>query len=79
MARYSLFRKNIEPRCAYCARANPLDGEHATCKRRGVVALGDHCRAFKYDPLRRVPPKPAVLRGSFTGADFELEGRDEEN
>lgn len=79
MARYTLFRKNIEPRCAYCARAGTLDDERATCKRRGIVSLSDHCRAFKYDPLRRVPPKPAVLRGSFTDADFELEGRDEES
>lgn len=77
MARSPLFRKNIEPRCVYCARANPLDDHSATCKRRGIVSLGDHCRFFKYDPLRRVPPKPAVLRGTFTGADFELEGDDE--
>lgn len=74
MARSVLFRKNIEPRCAYCARANLLGEDAATCKRRGIVRLTDHCRAFKYDPLRRVPPKRAVLRGTFTNADFELEG-----
>ena len=30
-----------------------------------------------YDPLRRVPAKPAVLRGNFTNADFSLGDNDE--
>ena len=46
------FRKDIEPRCAYCEVA---------CSRRGVVDGSDHCRHFRYDPLRRVPPRPASL------------------
>lgn len=78
MARYTLFRKNIEPRCAYCARANTIDDYTATCRRKGIVSLSDHCRLFKYDPLRRIPPRPAVLRGTFTDADFMLEVNDEE-
>ncbi len=78
MARYTLFRRDIEPRCAYCARSHPLDDRTATCKRRGIVSLGDHCRAFKYDALRRIPPKPAVLRGTFTEDDFKLWGGDGE-
>lgn len=73
-----LFRKNIEPRCAYCARANPLNEQSATCKRRGIVSLGDSCRLFKYDPLRRVPPKPAILRGAFSTSDFLLGEPDDE-
>ena len=57
-----LLRKNIEPRC----------------RKRGVVNGTDHCRSFRYDPLRRTPPKPAVLRGHFTDADFSLGDTDEE-
>lgn len=80
MARFNLFRKDIEPRCAYCARSGPLDDEHATCKRRGIVRLTDHCRAFKYDPLRRVPPRPAVLPArKYSDADFLLEDFDDED
>ena len=67
-----LFRKNIEPRCAYCAHSVPLDERSVSCRRRGPMALTDSCRAFRYDPLRRVPPKPAVLRTDFTAADFAL-------
>ena len=43
------------------------------CRRRGVVDGTDHCRAFSYDPLRRIPPKPAVIRGHFSDEDFTLE------
>ncbi len=74
-----LTRKDIEPRCTYCAHGTPLaDGERIACRRRGVVNSADHCRSFRYDPLRRIPPKPAVLRGNFTDADFSL-GDDHEN
>ena len=74
-----LLRKDIEPRCAYCTQGAPLaDGLRMTCRRRGVVNGDDHCRFFCYDPLRRVPPKPAVIRGRFTNADFSLGDQDEE-
>lgn len=69
-----LFRTDIEPRCAYCSRAVALGDDKMMCRKRGVVPCGNSCRAFRYDPLRRVPPKPATLRGSFTDADFSLEG-----
>ena len=33
----------------------------------------DHCRRFAYDPLRRVPPRPAVLKTEkYTAEDFRL-------
>ena len=54
------------------------DGERIACRKRGVVNGTDHCRSFRYDPLRRTPPKPAVLRGHFTDADFSLGDTDEE-
>lgn len=53
-----LFEKKMEPRCAYCARSSQLDDKTALCAKKGVVALGGHCRAFRYDPLKRTPPKP---------------------
>ncbi len=56
-----LFRKDMEPRCAYCARGAQLDGDSILCKKRGVVAPGEHCRWFRYDPLKRVPPRPIAL------------------
>ena len=55
-----LFDKKMEPRCAYCQRCAPLDEETVMCLKKGVVAAGSHCRSFKYDPLKRVPPRPAA-------------------
>ena len=56
-----LFEKKMEPRCAYCARGTRLDEKSILCAKRGVVPAGNACRAFQYDPLKRVPPRPAPL------------------
>ena len=56
-----LFRKDMEPRCAYCARGARIDEGHVACVKRGIVAPEYHCAAFVYDPLRRVPPRPMKL------------------
>jgi len=56
-----LFRKNIEPRCAYCAKGNQINEREVACLKKGIVAVENHCRAFKYDPLKRTPPRPADL------------------
>ena len=56
-----LFRKDIEPRCAYCAKACRISEKEMLCKKRGVVSPEYHCRAFRYDPLLREPPQPVKL------------------
>lgn len=68
-----LFSKEIEPRCAYCRRGARLDDENVMCVKKGVVAAGGQCRRFRYDPLKRVPPRPAPLDLSrFSEEDFTL-------
>ncbi len=68
-----LFRKNIEPRCAYCARGSRIDAAHVACVKRGVVEDTESCPAFRYDPLRRVPPRPAELNTSkLSPEDFRV-------
>ncbi len=57
-----LYQKKIEPRCEYCSRATALGDGEAICLKKGVVSAGDHCRAFRYDPLKRTPPRPASLK-----------------
>ena len=54
------FQKNIEPRCTYCARGAELDVDKILCAKKGVVSPGGSCRAFRYDPLKRVPPAPVL-------------------
>ena len=55
------FRKDIEPRCAYCAHGSAVNEREVACSRRGVVDGNDNCRHFRSDPLSRVPPRPASL------------------
>ncbi len=68
-----LFQTSIEPRCAYCARGRGLDQDQVVCPKRGVMSAGSHCGAFRYDPLKRVPPRPAKLSSSpLSDEDFKL-------
>ena len=69
----SLFRKNIDPRCAYCQYGVPLiKTDEVGCVRRGVMDPSHHCRHFRYDPLKRAPPKPVKLRKNYSEADFQI-------
>lgn len=55
-----LFQKKIDPRCEYCARGTRLDEDSVMCLKRGVVHPSQSCRAFRYDPLKRVPLRPVA-------------------
>lgn len=52
-----MFSKKVEPRCVYCKRGIALNDDQMVCPKKGIVTAGDSCRAFRYDPLKRVPPK----------------------
>ena len=68
-----LFRKNIEPSCAYCKKGTQISELEVACHKRGIVPVEHHCRAFRYDPLKRVPPRPATLdTGKLDAEDFSL-------
>ncbi len=69
----SLFEKNIDPRCAYCARGRALSETEVACPKRGVMSAASSCRLFQYDPLKRVPPRPAKFNAAgFKDEDFRL-------
>lgn len=65
-----LYNQSIDPHCAYCSHCKPDNEYQGVCDYRGIVAMAGSCRRFQYDALRRVPPKPARIRGRFTDADF---------
>lgn len=68
-----LFRRNIERYCAYCQFSGKIDDESVVCQFCGVVSAAHHCRRFRYDPLRRVPPKRAQgAKPEENEADFSL-------
>ena len=67
------FQRKIEPRCGYCAHGRDLGEGQVACPKKGVMSAGSHCRAFRYDPLKRVPPRPAKLAGTeLKDEDFAL-------
>lgn len=68
----ALFTQNTDPRCVYCARSKPLGPKEVACTKHGVVGAYDHCRSFRYDPLKRVPPRPAKLGLDYSEEDFKL-------
>ncbi len=70
-----LYSKSIEPHCAYCSHCTKDTEHQGICDLRGIVALAGKCRKFVYNPLMRVPPKPARIRGRFTDEDFFFEER----
>lgn len=68
-----LFRKDIEPRCAYCEKGSVINEREVVCSRKGVVAVEYHCRHFRYDPFKRVPPRPVKLETSkLSEEDFAI-------
>lgn len=68
-----LFRNDMDPRCAYCAKGNPISDREVLCPRKGVVASEFSCSRFKYDPLRRIPPRPVKLETSrLKDTDFSI-------
>ena len=68
-----LFRKKIERSCAYCANGARLGGGQILCAKQGLKPVDDQCRTFKYDPCKRIPPKPkAVDFSKYDNEDFSL-------
>ena len=70
----NLFRKKIDPCCAYCVKGTDLGNGKVACVRKGVVEDTYHCSNFRYDPLKRTPPRPAPLQDQRHSAeDFALD------
>ena len=68
-----LYRDDFEACCAYCLHGRTMGDGEVFCERRGVVKADGNCRHYQYDPLRRVPNRPAVLApGSHDKEDFTL-------
>ena len=68
-----MFRKNVEPACAYCRHSREAEEDEYICMKQGIVSAWGSCRRFSYDPLRRVPESaPAPKTEGLDQADFDL-------
>lgn len=64
--------KKYPKKCANCFYGRmPLDGVSVLCEKKGVVDPETSCRHYKYDPLKRIPPKPMQTL-IFRAEDFDL-------
>ena len=74
-----LFRKDMDPRCAYCAKGSSI-GEAKEAEqffdfnnKQKNKKKKNHKNTFKYDPLKRVPPRPMKLdTDKLREEDFQL-------
>lgn len=53
----SLFKQDIDPMCSYCSHGKPLSEMEIACPKKGVQKAMDSCKKFRYDPLKRIPPR----------------------
>ena len=68
-----LFAKKIAPSCAYCRRGNAVTPETGLCRTKGDTTPDSSCGWFRYDPLKRVPPRPVTPDfRRFDDTDFSL-------
>ena len=68
-----LFRKKMERCCLYCRFGTKRNEEMMPCAMMGIVPVCDDCRKFRYDPIKRVPPKPKAMDFSkYEEEDFSL-------
>ena len=56
-----LFRKKMERTCQHCRYGTRMNEDMMLCAKKGIVPQCDDCRKFRYDPFKRVPPKPRAL------------------
>ncbi len=68
-----LFRKNVAKFCAYCVHAGKVSEDQMICAKKGFVSSQDSCPRFRYDPLKRTPPRFSSKDFSaFDEEDFSL-------
>ena len=68
-----LFRKKIEPSCAYCRFGAKLEDDQILCAKKGLKTIDDKCWRFRYDPCKRIPLKAkAVDFSKYDNEDFSL-------
>ncbi len=68
-----LFRKKVPHCCAYCVHCAPIEDGLVLCSKRGIRRGEERCFRFRYDPCKRIPPKPKAMDFSkFEEEDFSL-------
>jgi len=68
-----LFRRKIDRYCTYCKFGGKISDDQVICQKCGIVPASHQCRRFRYDPLKRIPPKATTQDFSkYDKKDFSL-------
>ncbi|MBE6925342.1 MAG: hypothetical protein E7461_00720 [Ruminococcaceae bacterium] len=68
-----LFRKKIQKDCVYCQHAKASGKKEILCTKRRNRAVTKPCLRFKYDPCKRIPPRPKAPNfAAYKDGDFTL-------
>ncbi len=68
-----LFRKKMPKNCFYCLHATIVSDSEINCPKRGTSAGEKPCFRYKYDPCKRIPPRPKALDfNAYDKDDFSL-------
>ena len=72
MKKQLINKDDFAPACSICSHGIlSADGESVLCVKTGIRLLDSQCKSFKYDPLKRIPPRHPVKQ-EFTKDDFKL-------
>ena len=65
--------KKMPRSCRYCTHGVCVDGLQIVCSKKALLQEDISCRRFRYDPLKRVPPRRKALDFSkYDQEDFSL-------
>ena len=67
-----LFNTKLRPACVYCGHVESDANGELRCPKKGLVGETFRCRGFRYDPLKRVPPKPLVIARELDSEEFKI-------
>ena len=68
-----LFERKITPSCAYCHYGTDMGYGVIACVKRGIMASFGSCKAFRYEPTKRVPEvMPDLDLSGLSAEDFSL-------
>jgi hypothetical protein len=68
-----LFRKKMPKTCLHCLHATVKSETEIHCAKRGVRTSDSPCLRYKYDPCKRIPPRPKALDfNAYNEDDFSL-------
>jgi len=67
-----LFHSDIPKSCTYCLHSR-TEEDGLSCAKGGTASPEGKCFRFRYDPCKRIPPRPKAINfGKYDDEDYTL-------